>query len=169
MIRIIFFLIITISCSSQPLSFVYTGQRTEDNIYNGPGELTFPDGSSWKGEFVNGKAMNGEGTLYLYPGAFIEGSKNGDGEYFYPIGDKFVGKILNGLPEGIGTLIRYSDKSIFAGMFKNGKKNGSGKIIYMDGSVYEGDWINDIANGNGKFYYNFEKKYVYEGEWKTNL
>ena len=56
MLKIILLLIVTISCSSPPVSLVYIGQRTEDNIYNGYGELTFPDGSNWNGEFVNGKA-----------------------------------------------------------------------------------------------------------------
>ena len=145
MIKIILLLVVTISCSSPPVSLVYTGQRTEDNIYNGSGELTFPDGSSWNGEFVNGKAMNGEGTLYLYPGAFIEGSKNGDGEYFYPRGDKYEGKLVNGLLEGSGILIRYADEAIYEGSFKNGKKNGTGKITYSDNSNYDGNWVNDVA------------------------
>ena len=56
MIKIILLLIITISCSSPPVTLVYTGQRTEDNIYNGTGELSYPDGSTWNGQFVNGKA-----------------------------------------------------------------------------------------------------------------
>ena len=69
----------------------YVGEL-KDGKYDGPGTLTFPDGTKHVGEFMDGK-KNGQGTL-TFPNVkeFKDGEYDGKGTLILSDGSKYVGK-----------------------------------------------------------------------------
>lgn len=92
-------------------------------------ELTYSDGSSYKGYMVNGQ-YDGQGT-YCYP-------KEG---YTYE------GNWSNGARSGYGVEVweketRRSYMCRYEGNFKNGQRNGKGTAYFVGGTYQKGKWKN---------------------------
>ena len=81
--------------------------------------LIAPDGSTFVGEFKNGK-MNGQGTLI---------SSNGT---------KYVGEFKDGELKGLGALSS-PNGSKYVGEY-DVMKNGKGVYKHWDGKIQSGDW-----------------------------
>jgi hypothetical protein len=74
-------------------------------IAPGVRELTFPDGSIYRGA-VRGSSLHGKGEYvskaFKYEGDFDNGLKQGQGTYVWDNGDRYDGKFANDRPDGIG-------------------------------------------------------------------
>ncbi len=140
---------------------------------NGPGKITYSDGSTLSGNFLNG-VIDGDGE-YLKPGAFdFKGTfSNGQpakGSVSFVSGPTYVGDFADGFPSGQGTLSAsgpvteatgqwkkglltkgyevFTNGDRFDGAFGNdGKPDGSGKYRYSDGTTLSGNWQDGLYAG----------------------
>jgi hypothetical protein len=101
---------------------------------NGPGKLTYTDGSSYQGLFFDGE-FNGLGIL----------------------SDKYSNKIqtgifINGVLEGKGQEIQYNEDGIKKWTteinFKGGQRHGPGEVTFDDGSKWSVEYIDDEYAGD---------------------
>ncbi len=106
---------------------------------NGHGKATYPDGSTYEGEWKDGE-YHGQGKFNsdnigkpdnVYVGEFKDGLMDGQGTYTWSNGEKYVGE------------------------WENNKKHGQGTLTLPSGEKYEGNWNNGIWKGKR-----------YDGEWK---
>ena len=78
----------------------------------GEGELNFPDGNCYAGNF-KGDKYHGEGKLtwkkadgiHRYEGTFVDGEFEGEGTEFYPNGEKYTGGWMKNKRHGPGVKI----------------------------------------------------------------
>ena len=97
-------------------NYKYEGEINKNYIPNGDGNLYYPNGDYYFGEFVNGK-------------------KEGIGEYHYKDGTIYIGNWLNDLKQGEGCIINPQDKWKFNGIFS--KDNFiDGKFSFFDSCNY---------------------------------
>eukprot|EP00736_Rhodelphis_marinus_P014452 Rmarinus@m.475 len=115
----------------QQIIGTYEGERNDKKQRHGKGKATFPDESSYEGDYVEGK-------------------KQGYGVYTYKDGSKYEGGWQNNLKHGEGT-ITYSDGSVFKGTFVNGKRAGVGEYAYNNGDRYLGNWRHGLRSGEGLY------------------
>ena len=130
--------------------------------------ITYPDGSTYKGELENNK-KNGKGVLNLsngdvYTGHWKDDGIYGQGTYTKSNGDVFKGSWTNSTC-GSGTLTTING-DVYTGSWKSNKISGQGKLITKDGNHYEGDWMNSLMHGEGMCR---TDKHVYSGSWKNGL
>lgn len=112
---------------------VYDGDVNADNKPHGQGKMTYADGST-------------------YVGGFVDGLRSGYGEYrsrdeFYQgdfVADNFCGHGTRKFTYG------FCKGCVYEGEWRDGIMCGKGKLTLDDGTVYEGDWLNDKLHGNGK-------------------
>jgi len=95
----------------------------EGDCNNGPGRYTWPDGSNYTGDFVNGKF-------------------HGQGAYAWADGKKYVGEFKNDKRSGRGTF-SWPNGATYRGEWENGKKVGYGIYTFPDGRRKMGIWEND--------------------------
>ena len=125
-------------------------------IFDGIGEITYKDGSIYKGNIYFSEP-NGEGELIFadgttYDGEFIDGEFS-SGEFKYSSGDIFRCQTIN---ENICygyTEIIYSDGPRYLGNYINDKWNGSGRLEFKSEAVYEGIFLNGQKHGLGTYFY----------------
>ena|GEM_PF-699349 len=89
---------------------------------NGPGRYSWPDGSNYTGDFVNGK-FHGQGT------------------YTWGDGKQYVGEFRNDKRSGRGTFT-WPNGASYRGEWENGKKVGYGIYTFPDGRKNIGIWEN---------------------------
>lgn len=107
---------------------IFKGEFEQDSMTYG--ELTFPNGNSYIGQFVDSK-LNGFGVLKTV----------GESEY--------SGQFFDGLKQGKGK-IKYENGNYYDGEFFKGKKHGQGLFYWASESkTYEGDWFNNKPHGVG--------------------
>lgn len=167
----------------------YEGSLAFGGRPNGPGVMTWPTGSQYKGDWVNGRRtgkgeyfeagklvyagewhndlQNGKGVEHseegVYAGSFSFGLRSGYGELRYRNGDVFSGAFQNNRIHGTGTL-KYAVGGAYRGQFKDGQFHGSGDMTYPGGSRYMGEWSKGERHGSGVFYYSNGNKYA--GGWQ---
>lgn len=117
---------------------------------NTPEEITFADGSSYKGPTLNGK-MHGEGVLTwksgsTYKGGFVNGQFHGKGILLLVNGDRYAGSFVHGKREGEGLLTTAKGDTI-KGSFINDKLNGFAIHTFPNGDRYKGQFVNDRKEG----------------------
>ncbi|MDC0877830.1 hypothetical protein OAP73_06035 [Methylophilaceae bacterium] len=122
------------------------------------GEVKFDDGSSYIGNWLNGK-MEGKGTFYFTngdraEGTFINGALNGPGIYYYANdpnrGDRAEGTFINGVLNGPG--IHYFMNAPYRGdraevPFIKGVMNGDGTYIRVNGERFPVNYKNGQPQG----------------------
>ena len=83
----------------------YTGE-VSNNVPNGQGTYTSPDGMKYVGEWKDGK-YHGQGTYIfgsgphlgdIYVGEWKDNKKHGQGTYTFASGSKYVGEFKDGNP-----------------------------------------------------------------------
>jgi len=121
---------------------VYEGEFA-NNLYEGIGKITFPDGG-------------------FYHGYFQEGKRNGEGLVFYASKDRYSGQWKNGLKHGNGTYIIEKISSKIKGKWEDGKIM-EGEWVLSNGDVYKGAFKNQYPCGEGTWILKkgVEKKGVY--------
>lgn len=111
-----------------------------NNKYNGIGTMTYPNGSYYKGEWLNAK-KHGQGM-------FVELSKSSVVKVYE---GTFVDDVL---AEGTLTqTLKQADgkkaTDVYVGEFKGLYPNGKGKLTFSSGATYEGDWNMGKRHGQG--------------------
>lgn len=123
-----------------------------ESFHNCHGLAEFDNGTSYEGEFVNGKPHGKGAATYSkggkYYGEFKNGLRDGDGIYFYPNGDKHSGKWNQGKREGRG-IYTFADGKIKIGVWFDGKFSGSLKSDGSDPSE-SGTEINETCKTTAK-------------------
>jgi len=118
------------------------------------GEVKFDDGSSYIGNWLNGK-REGHGTLYYSNGDRVEGnSVNGLFEgpitYYYKQGDRYEANTQNGNIKGDIVVHFYRDPKYrgdkWEGPMVNGMLNGTGQYTRSDGKTYPITYKDNIPN-----------------------
>lgn len=104
---------VKIAVKEDGLAVKWSGQKTR----------TYPDGSTYFGEWENGKP-NGQGTLTS------------------PDGRTYVGQWKDGKPNGQGKKTD-ADGSTYEGQWKDSQYNGRGTLTYSDGTTKVGIWENN--------------------------
>jgi len=98
------------------------------------GVFTFPDGSSYNGEYkeVGGvKARHGKGTYTSaqesYVGRWDSDKQDGEGVY------------------------KFNSGATYKGSFSQGTFHGRGKYTFSDGASYDGEWSANKMHGQGVY------------------
>lgn len=91
---------------------------------HGYGVMTWPDGSSYRGEFYNDEIT-------------------GKGKYIYADGKIYTGPMVKGKANGIG-ILEWPDGTRYEGEFVDNRMEGKGTLIYPDGRTLKGRFINGI-------------------------
>jgi TPR repeat protein len=158
----------------------YRGE-VENGVPEGFGTMTFTNGDSMYGIFING-IMNDATAHYdfadggSYDGPMFKtifigpGTRTFGGDY---VGHSYTGEFENGNFNGQGTYF-FPDGSTNVGEFKdgtfvpskpakpdyvyvgatsNGIPHGVGKMTWGNGDVYKGDFVNGVRHGLGEFTY----------------
>ncbi|MDX1685931.1 MAG: caspase family protein [Saprospiraceae bacterium] len=115
------------------LPFLADAQCLKGDCENGQGTYRFKDGSTFEGEFVNGK-IGQNGILY------------------FANGDKYLGEWKDQKRHGQGKMI-FATGDIYRGNFVENRFSGYGEITYIEGDVYKGQWEHNLPNGQGTMYY----------------
>ena len=150
------------------------------------GELSWPDGSNYKGALKSEKEKipHGEG-VYSFPddeqwyeeegvklwrgktyfGEFKNGKFNGQGRFKCGGTEayNYEGEFKNGLFYGKGRM-EHDNGEIFEGYFKNDRKS-FGKWKFSNGDEYEGKIKNNEAHGKGTFKESNGK--IFKGKFKN--
>lgn len=95
------------------------------------GFLSFNDGSSYRGEILEGM-MDGKGYIKWsdgssFKGTFKNNKMDGKGILTWSNGDIYSGSFIKGQMDGIGRL-RWKDGKTFYGLFKNNRRTNQGII-----------------------------------------
>ena len=114
---------VMVAFAGQPA--VYAGCEQGD-CQNGPGRYTWPDGSSYTGNFLKGK-FHGQGT------------------YAWADGKKYTGGFKNDQRDGVGTYT-WPNGANYKGEWENGKKAGYGIYTFPDGRKSTGLWENGVLS-----------------------
>jgi hypothetical protein len=141
----------------------YSGEW-KDGKRHGMGTLLYADGRKYVGEFADDQ-LHGEGVITLLDGRLIE-SHWDNGEQIsarFSNGDIFIGTWEDGTFCGEAT-VTLPNGDRYSGGFKKSKYDGYGVMSYADGSKYTGDFKNGKFNGKGAI--SFPDGTVIESEWK---
>lgn len=100
--------------------------------------------------------------------------KNGVGTYLFENNDKYSGSFKEGIPHGEGSIIYYSDSSIYSGTWVEGKKQGKGVFKLKKNGVlkatYEGFFENNkMHTKHGETAKFVTADFLYEGQFTNNL
>lgn len=153
------------------------------------GYRSYPDGSTYLGEFVNGKRC-GVGTMTLpklgiYRGEWKDDQRNGygthtqlDGETFEGFwkenkmhgkvtqrcrnGSKYTCEWVEGKKQGFGSF-RLPSGVFLEGWWENDQLHGRGQRESPSGDIYEGDWVRGKRHGKGT--YTSALGESYGGDW----
>ena len=122
----------------------------KNSNYTGKADFTFQDGSTYSGEWVDGK-------------------QEGHGLMIFSNGDRYEGDWKCGRMHGIGEYHFYNKEkqrfsAVYRGQFVDGCREGRGKMKYANRDIYEGTWQNNQRTGNGVMW--FANGDCFCGLWK---
>ena len=165
-----------------PDGVVYKGGLNKDCKPQGQGKFTYPDGSTYEGEFIDGKDT-GKGKVIrfdgsVYEGEFRDGIANGEGKMIRPDGSFREGEFRDGLLHGKGRMVDSKGTVIFEGRFFDGyrvfdifNEKGNiqnGMISYSNGAEYKGEMTRK-GTPEGKGVLKSPNGNVYEGEFRDGI
>jgi hypothetical protein len=125
----------------------------QNNLREGYGEESYPDGSVYKGNYKNNE-KDGEGC-YLWPdrtvftGMFKHSMLHGYGEMTWTDGRVYKGNFSENKLHGKG-IHKWPDGSSYDGFYSQGKKSGEGVFQWTKDKFYTGSWLNNKQHGNGQ-------------------
>lgn len=115
-----------------------------DGVVQGPAFLEYENGCTFKGEVESGDIKEGE-LIYpdgsIYKGKFMNGLPHGPGRIVYPNGTHLITTFKNGLPDNTAQ-ITYENGDMYKGSIYKFKKHGFGKLFFKNGDKYIGDFRN---------------------------
>jgi TPR repeat protein len=137
----------------------------DDLAYTGHARLTWPDGSEYDGEWLQGRphgfgiATEADGARYA--GDWHHGDRHGEGELTLSDGSRYEGAFAQGKRSGTGTL--ESAQGFYDGQWHLDMPHGEGVFVAVDGGRYQGEWRNGRQHGYGRA--EGPPGLVYEGTW----
>jgi hypothetical protein len=146
----------------------YEGERNAVGVPHGKGTMIRPDGSTYEGEFKDGKCHGkgkdtfSDGSVII--GEYTEGMPHGIGKFTCLDGSGYEGEFKNGMGNGKGTM-KHPDGSEYIGEVKDTAMHGVGSRKFLNGEVYEGDWRHNKKHGEGKY---ISASGEYTGGWKDD-
>lgn len=115
----------------------------------GKAKYSWPDGSSYEGDVVNGK-------------------RSGEGLFTNSIGQTYEGNWLNGLKHGRGKQFYDKNRTItYDGCWELGYRNGYGVMTFENGNMFKGYWLKNKKHGRGMMMWK-DKNEIYLGDWFQN-
>lgn len=169
--------------------------RSEKAPKHGPGNATYPNRSSYEGQFQNhmrhghGVLTLSDGTKYecewknderhgkgkevwadktVFTGTYVKGMRNGHGVMTWPEGSKYSGQFERGRANGEGELVR-TDGSVYRGQFAEDCMSGQGHMRWKDGVEYAGAFLGNRREGYGKMMWTAGRWKNYDGYWKDGV
>jgi hypothetical protein len=155
----------------------------EKGLFEGQGELTFPDGSRYLGKFSRSR-FNGEGT-FTWSSASAKESKDAAAAPIkerdssdHALGRSMLrrrGSSLGSLSDGndsdaqLSTTValdRIEARASYIGMWKDGAMHGSGVLKFRGGGFYNGEFRHGHLSGRGLR--EFGNKDTYQGQWSES-
>lgn len=144
---------------------VYVGERDADGKKHGRGKLTYPNRSSYEGQFVNDKPWGrGEARSKggdIYKGEWLDGKRHNKGELHYSDGSCFVGTFRMGKKHGRGVLTLANLDSV-EGVYEEGVMVEA--IIRSRDHIYEGEVRNFKPHGRGRMIFIVSAQSEVEGK-----
>ena len=169
----------TLICPALGPSFKYTG-RFQNSLPHGLGTVILLDGSSYRGEFAEGR-LDGYGVFtdetnrLVYRGDFQDGMKHGQGEETnMDDGTVYSGQFEFGKRCGTGELLRNGQdrQVLYRGEWKDGLQNGEGEGSYewFNGCDIQGWYQGAFSHGkmHGRGAVTTDGGCVYEGMWEND-
>lgn len=136
------------------LSSVLYAQRTgcvSGNCENGEGTYIWSSGTTYTGEWKNGKQHGKGKTTWSdgewYEGGYNMGERTGWGEFRWKDKTWYRGRFLNGRMNGYGEY-HFASGTTYTGQIRLGKFSGVGTKLKNDGTREIGFWKNDTYMGS---------------------
>jgi hypothetical protein len=145
----------------------YTG-NFKNGKKEGYGKFTWPNGDTYEGLWVfdkqhgTGKQTWTSGNFYL--GQFVSDFKEGLGEYHWKDGSFYIGEWKRSKMHGIGKH-KWNDGKEYVGEWNNGAREGVGVMIDRNGSRYEGNFVADRHHGLGVLFESGGR--ILKGNWEN--
>ena len=121
---------------------LYEGELRNDHKH-GKGTMRFADGRVFVGDYINGQMIEGEMTYQdgsTYKGSWVDGMRHGRGKCVFTDDSIYEGEFREGEFHGHGKM-GWSDGGWYEGEWWNGEMQGHGKEMRPDGSLrHEGAW-----------------------------
>lgn len=145
----------------------WTG-KCVDGFAEGPGVLSWSNGSRYEGEMYAG-TITGKGKFFWtngdwYQGEFKKGRRDGVGTQYFSCSGSYQGQFRNGVMDGFGVLIT-GNGNRYEGQFHNGAMHGLGVRQYANGGRYEGEFKFSQEEGVGSL--TLANRARYEGEFQN--
>lgn len=116
----------------------------------------------WAGGIYHGLGCESFAQGSTYNGNFQEGRRHGFGVCEYHNGDYYEGEWQMGVRQGLG-MQQCTDNSNYAGQYSRGLRHGFGAYSFPNGDRYLGQCDSDVPHGYGT--YLFASGQAYEGQW----
>eukprot|EP01056_Protomagalhaensia_sp_Gyna25_P003025 Protomagalhaensia_sp_Gyna_25__3024@NODE_278_length_4066_cov_46_669729_g213_i0_p1_GENE_NODE_278_length_4066_cov_46_669729_g213_i0NODE_278_length_4066_cov_46_669729_g213_i0_p1_ORF_typecomplete_len590_score135_07MORN/PF02493_20/2_6e03MORN/PF02493_20/6_1e02MORN/PF02493_20/2_6MORN/PF02493_20/0_17MORN/PF02493_20/5_4e02MORN/PF02493_20/0_0001MORN/PF02493_20/0_47MORN/PF02493_20/8_7e03MORN/PF02493_20/1_5e02MORN/PF02493_20/0_0012MORN/PF02493_20/1_4e06MORN/PF02493_20/2_9e05C2/PF00168_30/1_9e11_NODE_278_leng len=154
----------------------------QDGLPHGDGELTWPDGASYRGTFRTGLrhgkgAMKDEQGRLVLDGVWADDTPTGRVTTYCLRNKKrpqdtrvYSGSLEKGERKGYGELYQsMAGGLIYEGLWHNNMPHGRG-VMHTKGGTYEGEFVQGQRHGKGRFTWNEKPaatgpKRYYEGDW----
>lgn len=138
------------------------------DCFNGYGTYDYPNGSSYVGEFMDGKP-HGKGILYFsngnkYIGHWAGSYREGEGRFVYSEGHEYRGQFLRDAFHGFGVM-SYANGDRYEGNWAFDRPEGQGIYFFSNGQRYEGEFVEGRFHGEGIMHYTDGSRY--EGSWQV--
>jgi len=121
---------------------LYEGELRNDHKH-GKGTMRFADGRVFVGDYINGQMIEGEMTYQdgsTYKGSWVDGMRHGRGKCVFTDDSIYEGEFREGEFHGHGRM-SWSDGGWYEGEWWNGEMQGHGKEMRPDGTLrHEGAW-----------------------------
>lgn len=135
---------------------VYTGEMALGKSPHGKGEVTWKDGSKYKGEVFNGM-LHGKGVFNYYngdkyEGEFAYGFRSGSGKMVFSNGDMYVGEWQADMMHGKGKYTFHSSgeskkNDYYSGQWCYNMMHGKGTYVFANGKSKNGYWVKNAYKG----------------------
>jgi len=147
----------------------FEGETNANGRKHGRGKLTWDDGDSFEGEFLEDEKVRGIfrwSTGDTYEGEWKQDLMHGQGRYDYADGRSYIGQWERGYRHGKG-VFAWPNGDHYEGEFVTDMCHGVGVHTYADGKQYKGEWRDNKKHGYGVMYW--PKGSKTEGMWDHNL
>jgi len=151
-------------------SVLYDGEEEACEYLNkdGKAKVTYPNGDTFEGNFVNNSRSNGTYTFSsggVYQGNWEQGKRTGNGQFKYPDGTTYKGSWKNNQRHGMGSYY-YNGGDSYCGNWQDGLKHGFGTYVYStDGAQLTGEWQEGVLKTGEWTFGNMQT--VFEGSFEN--
>nr|XP_054511461.1 radial spoke head 10 homolog B isoform X16 [Pan troglodytes] len=151
----------------------YEGEKVR-GLYEGEGFAAFQGGCTYRGNFVKNVPMNHGVYTWpdgsMYEGEVVNGMRNGFGMFkcsTQPV--SYIGHWCNGKRHGKGSIYYNQEGTCwYEGDWVQNIKKGWGVRCYKSGNIYEGQWEDNMRHGEGRMRW-LTTNEEYTGRWERGI